>query len=72
MSEQNAVDLNDEVWTLAHIAKLLNYSEDYTARKIICQPGFPKGFRPVKTLRGERRWWAYEIRQYWGNDQEAA
>lgn len=71
MMEKN-VDMSDEVWTLAHIAKLLNYSEDYTARNVICRPGFPKGFRPTGKARGERRWWAYEIRQYWGNDQAAA
>lgn len=68
----STADLSDEVWTLAHIAKLLNMSEDYVSREVICRPGFPKGFRPTGKIRGERRWWAYEIRQYWGNDQAAA
>ena len=58
------VDLSAEIWTLAEIAAWLRMNEDTVSRRIICLPRFPKGFRPTGATRGERRWWANDVKEW--------
>lgn len=63
MSKEN-VDLSAEIWTIAEIAAWLRLNEDTVYRRIICLPRFPKGFRPTQAIRGEKRWWAADVKEW--------
>ena len=57
-------DLSAEIWTVEEIAAFLRLDTDTVARRIICLPRFPRGFRPTGAARGVRRWWACDVREW--------
>lgn len=56
--------MNDEVWTVADIAAYLKINVKTVRRSVLCRPAFPKGFRPTGSARGERRWFAEDVREW--------
>lgn len=58
------VDMSAEIWTCAEIAAFFRMDVETVQRRIICRPRFPRGFRPTGSTRGERRWFAADIREW--------
>lgn len=62
--EPETVDMTAEIWTILEVARFFRMDPKTVQQRIICRPGFPKGFRPTGATRGERRWWRDEIREW--------
>jgi predicted DNA-binding transcriptional regulator AlpA len=54
------VDLNDEVWTVSHMAKYMGQSEK-SMYKLVAEQGFPA---PLHSQSRNRRWLATEVRKF--------
>lgn len=54
----------DEVWTAAEIAAYLKLNIKTVQGRVVTRAGFPRGFRPTGTARGERRWLSEEVRDW--------
>jgi hypothetical protein len=57
---QDPVSLNDPVWTILHMALLLDVKPD-SLSSVVNSPNFP---RPLANQHRNRRWWAEDVRAF--------
>lgn len=54
-----------ENWSDRDIADWLGMELSTVRRHVLTQPGFPKGFRPTGHERGDKRWFADQVRNFY-------
>lgn len=57
--------MHKEVWSQQDIAAYLGLELSTVQRHVLTQPGFPKGFRPTGHERGDKRWFADQVRAFY-------
>lgn len=57
--------MDPKLWTPQDLADFLQMDVETVMRFVVQQKGFPKGFRPTGKARGEIRWFADEVVNYY-------
>lgn len=58
------IDMTADLWTIREVAAFFRVDEKSAAQRVVSRPGFPRGLRPTGAVKGERRWWASDVKEW--------